>query len=751
MSRLNLVSQRIMPFLRQRSRPTFPFGVAASVFAFAIALIVVAQLWPLTQLHLKRSLWYGLLVGCTIACHWSMKFLIHWIAKTWRRESRASQYQMAVTCVAIACSINFAAEYRLFQKYDNIWIHTAFLQNVLKPLLIVSQLLVSMLIVCTGCTVLLRVLPRETISINRPFRHKWSMILSILIGTIAIALMVTWFVQEERTAHYWDFSNYWLICSAYADTLSQAPSYDAAEQLIESVRSSEYTLLPALAPSMLMQWFGDSRLSYELSVSVVYGGLIVFCCLVAIRKTATATNLITTWYTDLFATTLVVALPLIWAPTLRGYLDLGGVAIALFILGVTLSRPVSAFGWQSVVSIGIGLAMLTLFRRWYSFWVVAFFAAIGLEAAFLTIGSLREKASRTTILRLWTPIIAMGLIALGIVLSFAWQTVKRIATTNYADSYTAYKSLDSSWVRLDYLLTDIGYGYFALFLVAAITLISSRETRRVGVFAIAMLVTIHCYFHRIQDTGWHHRMLYAPSFLIVVGLAGVKWLQFGSGMKKVLVLSIVLIPYVVFAVCTFAPQFSDFRLALRPFTPRSPTCPEVRSDIESLLELSTYLHNESVYRNTSFCVLASSAELNQTHVLTVHRSMGLVSPRPVRQRMVTELDKVNGFPQEFFECGIVAVANPVQIHMRSDEQQVIQLLANQLSTGTGLGAAFTHLPGRYEFVKGIAVTVYCRTRPYSTAEILDFQKELQRIYPDRPMIFQPNREVPAWPTGMTLP
>src|SRR5262249_24879702 len=152
---------------------------------------------------------------------------------------------------------------------------------------------------------------------------------------------------------------------------------------------------------------------------------------------------------------------------------------------------------------------------------------------------------------------------------------------------------------------------------------------------------IHVHFHHVQDMGWHHRMLFAPSFLLIVGLAGVRVIDSIAGAGRWLVLLGLAVIAGLGALLTFDPALKGILVSLAPLTPGSPTYPDRRPDADELLALADFANREAAARGTTFLIVGSSAEFNQTHVLTVHRSLGLPIPTPCRQVIMAEVDKVN--------------------------------------------------------------------------------------------------------------
>ena len=698
----------------------------ALVGGLAVSFSLVSHFWPHDTLHLSRTLWYVAVSVGAVAFAGPVGVLARAGRRVWAVETPGGRRQALAACVGFGALLNAAAVYRFDLWGDDLWLQAPPVAAALRPVLWLCD--AAVLAVGLGALLTLGSPPRAAAPVaNRaPMLRGRVGLASVAVVTLAWVNAVVWqFVAHERTAHYWDFAGYWLTCSAYAETLARSPA-DGWRQLLDSFAVSDYTLLPALPPSLVLVRAGESRLAYELAVGNLYGGAVALAAVVAVASVSRGVGPTgAAWVAGLAATC-----PVVWDPTLRGYLDLGGVALALAALGVYLARPAAELRWQHVLALGATLATLLLFRRWYSFWVVAF-VAVALAEAALT--ALRSRSLR---LGDWRPVVVAGGVALFLFASIAWPAVRRVAATDYADIYAAYRTDAGVWPRLGDLARQVGFGYGAAYAVAAAVAVLNPATRRAGLFATAMLPVMLAHFYRVQDMGFHHRMLLAPSFLLVVGLAVVPLLKAPRGVRAVGLLAGGMLMLAGFAL-SFAPRLHDTRAALEPWVTRSPAYPEVRADIDELLALADDAEREAAERDTPFAVVASSVALNQTHVTTVRPSLGLPRLGPARQVALPEVDKAFGFPNAFFECAVVVATDPPQTHLRAGEQVALETLARQVWAGDGLGAAFDRLPRVYVLNGGVRAQVFVRRRQVTPAELDDFSRILRAAHPDKPFVYEP--------------
>lgn len=703
----------------------------------AVSFSAVSHFWPLLEVRLTRQLWFVAVLFGAVALAGPVVWLVRAVGRGWAVESRAGRRQALAACVGFAALLTCGIGQRVG---DNLWLQTPPVRAVLSPALWASDTATLTLVLGGLLVVAYPPRPAAPAPDRGPLTRGRVGLVVVAALTLAWISVAVWqFVAHERTAHYWDYAGYWLTCSAYAETLGRSPA-TAWWQLFDSFGASDYTLLPALPPSLVMAFAGDGRLAYELAVGTLYGGAVALAAVLAVASVARGFGFVVGPAAAAGVAGLAVTSPVIWDPTFRGYLDLGGVALALAVLAVYLSRPAAQLRWQHVLAVGALLAALMLFRRWYSFWVVAFLVVALAEAALVTVG--RSLSARRFAFRLgdWRAVVVAAGIAFVLFAAFAWPTLRRVAATDYADIYAGYRSPADIWERLDSLLREIGYGYAVAYVVAAAIVVARPGGRRAGLFATAVLPVVLAHFYRVQDMGPHHRLLLAPSYLLVGGLAIVQLLRAPRAVRAVGLGGVGALAVTGFAL-SFLPGLGPTRAALEPWVIRKPVYPEVRDDIGELLALTDDVERVCADRDATFVVLASSVTLNQMHVLTARQSLGLPRPATSRQLILSEVDKVSGFPDTFFDCAVVVAADPPQLHLRAEEQVIVQILARQVWAGDGLGGAFERLPKVYVLKDGVRAQVFVRRRAYTPNEVDDFCRTLRDAHPAKPFVSTPRRPV----------
>jgi hypothetical protein len=476
-----------------------------------------------------------------------------------------------------------------------------------------------------------------------------------------------------------------------------------------------------------MAAFGDHRLVYVLAVVNAYLFGVCAASYLFVRRFAPNAG----WLAAAVPATILLTMPLAWAPVLRGFLDVGGAALAVLALTAYLSRPRADLRWRHLVTLAALLVGLALFRRWYNFWVVAFVLLMGVEAA-LAAGAAAVRGRWRDAVWAFRPVVAVaGLFALGHLL-VAFPLVLSTVKFNHAEAYAAYKSLTPFADRVWLVVAHFGPVYFLAAGLSVLYLVTRPDTRRAALFTAGMVPVIVAHFLRVQDFNGHHMSLLLPALLLLPATALARLLgdlpRWAGGLGVLALFAV--------GVLGLAPVVSEDAepVRLRPLASDAVYRPFTRADRDEFRRLLRWLGDRPGER---FVLVASSPDLHPTMLQAAERSWREPFPAEARRLPTSEVDRVNGFPASVFRAELVLVADPPQTHLRPEEQQTIVLPAEALRTGTGVGAAFDRLPDEFRLQNGVTVRAYRRARPVDPAAFAAFCDKLRQAHPDWPNVWTP--------------
>lgn len=545
--------------------------------------------------------------------------------------------------------------------------------------------------------------------------------------TILANAFVVYFVTQEHYIYFWDTAIYWHMYIDLSTSLLSDPA-SGLRALIHSVRYDDYNLLPAL-PLVPFAWmFGSGRLTYILAitnVALLPGALIMGLSARRIMQRQSAEGALSS---VVLSTVIVLAVHSMWVPMLRGYPDVIGVLVIGGILLLHFAKPLADQGLVVLVATGLLLCILVLLRRYYAFWVVAFFPAL-IFAQYLDIFQRHESSRRRYI------ITARNAGVIGLTFTFALFAIAtplmlKILHTDYSDIYSAYKSSLSMLQAAGRLPIFLGWSVIVCGLSGLAWLTVKKETRIVGIFLITQSLIVFVLFARTQDFGIQHHYLLIPSFVLGIQVVVISlWKQAEIGIWRVAAVGTLL--FVLLAnFTTFSPSAASISIVLGRLIPQYKCHPLVRNDLEELNLLLDRLDELVGEQPGEIYVLASSVVLNSS-ILQNACHLGTRSGAACGYILATnDVDKRDGFPHQFLQAKYLVVANPTQYHLRADDQRVIGVLAREVLTGQGIGASFQRLPGDFKLDNEVAVGVFVKVRPIERMDFDALENEFARYYPN---------------------
>lgn len=556
--------------------------------------------------------------------------------------------------------------------------------------------------------------------------------LVILVGWIGCNAFWSAFAEREKTLYAWDHVAYWSLTASLAEDFRTNP-VAALANVGRSLAQDELNLLPSmpLAPSLAL--FGQSRRAWILTVLNIYALPALLLGLWAVWRWGERPE--NGWDQGLgvvvWLGTVLLFAPL-WEPLALGYLDIGGLilifaAVGLAVGTIPLQRTEAAL---RALAIGVLVAVLLIFRRWYAFWSLSFCIVVALGAL---IAVLRyRKAKRPVFDALRTPLM-IGAGVVGALTVLVGPRLGTMAGTDYGDRFIHYKIHSSVWAELGGLVEHFGLLPLGIAAAGALVLLKAEKTRWFAAGLITQLVVIAVLFRRVQDPTPQHWYLLLPGLMLLtaggltawlsaVGRVGRRW---GVGIVVMLGL---LVSAQVFGVISVLPS---------PIAPSPKVVPKVRGDLAEFERLMTWLDGRLEMGSDWIYVLAATGAVSDSSLGFTNFSLGTRSRSSAHVLMTAQVDRRDGFPDGLFLADIVVVPVPVAVRGTGETQRVVEVPARSFLEGVGIAEAFVRLDEVFTFDEGVTAHVFERFRPNTPAEVQSLSDQLKVYYPNRPEIWMP--------------
>ncbi|XZO02739.1 MAG: hypothetical protein ACM65L_02810 [Microcoleus sp.] len=552
--------------------------------------------------------------------------------------------------------------------------------------------------------------------------------LLLLVGVTVVVTSI--YVSSERTFYWWDYAGYNNATVELVKSFRESPD-KAVRAVIESLAKEKNLLISLpLVPFLLL--FGDSRLSYILSISLIY--VLPFRLLLG----AISAKLIPFDSRLVFWSTVAISLliPMSWIPTLRGYLDTGGcVFLALAIL-VYLHDVKLKYWWQ-ILLIGGSLAMAILFRRHFAYSAIAFFGASIFQYLIEFILTYKSRQSQAIFLFLISGV-KLGLIAatsLAVLMLVAGDFTRSALTVDYRNLYLAW-SLSVPDILTRYA-SFYGLGTWLLVVIGFSAgmmtgLLVGEAVVFVGIFGVLSLIA----WLLVLRYGYLHYTIHVTP-IALLGLSAffwTSWLTF-QGKVRYVMLGVAGLYLTVNAVLGLIPLKFDFSaLFVASFGPL------VRSDYGEVVKLVEFLRKIAPNQEPIYIAGASNS-FNANILKQANRKL---NPPEGWWKLNTLgrplIDSRDTYPlPELLMSQYVVVATPFQQVLLSDEQvlrpgeqDVVKVVYDAFTQNWEISRDFELLPEQFQLENGVIVRVYRRMRPSAIATAIKTLHAMQQQIGEKP-------------------
>ncbi|MGI8510483.1 MAG: hypothetical protein ACR2MQ_14270 [Gemmatimonadaceae bacterium] len=570
--------------------------------------------------------------------------------------------------------------------------------------------------------------------------QRWGRGAMMAAGWLALLLAATtvfivWYIGRERFIYYWDFVHYQLTYQKLAGTL-RVSAMGAVRSVVTSVRWDDYSDLPIAPLTPVAVLFGDGRLAYVLSISILYALPTILITAALARELAQVRVIggsdardFTKW---VLPTAVVALCPQFWVPVLRGFPDVVGSATLTFGIMLYLRAPVTRRQFRSAIALGALLGFTVLLRRWYAYSIIGFFVAVGArELLLLWPVWRRERAVAIRDAKHGIVYVTLaGVVAVAIVFLVAWPSAVRMLTTDYRDVYSAYWTPQTAIQQLHTLADYFGVLWLAAVLIALVA-VARTGRRDIAVFLGIDIVVTYAMFRRTQDFGMQHYYPLLIPALALIGLALINAVnRIRSTPSRVALVAGVILASVLNFLVVLDPSVGASVPGTAMLLPSRRGYPLRRNDLPALVQLLNRIDTLVGSSDDSVYVLSSALGFSDATLRNAPMTLGKSVARPAGRILgTTHIDKRDGFPTAFFRAQYVIVTDPIGYHRPPSGQQVIGLLASQLLTNRRIGRAFRKLPGSVRLESGREVYIYQKERQLEAADVEALATKLAKAHP----------------------
>lgn len=368
-------------------------------------------------------------------------------------------------------------------------------------------LVVLMWAVCMGGLCLLlhftwqTVFPGQRVAQDKTFLRSW------LAGSAVGVAVITALVCYRQTVYSDDAINYFAKQTLLFGSFGQSGFY-GIHVLLESLLTADYKMFMNLFISVPYLFTGRSINAFMVCYAITCFVPMWFALLMGAKYLAQQLPACHTALYYPLCMAVMVLWPMFLWPATHGLPDAFGLTFAAVIALLCADYRFETLPWPRLLAIFAATFALILTRRWYMFWILAFYAVYVLA---VLVGAVRRKTLGSTLKHM----LLFGVPSAVIIVGALLPTFKTILTTDYADIYGAYYGGGFGNNCLGQLRTQ-GLIWLVLCAAGLVWLLYCRSTRAQAIVAAAASLGAMVLFTRTQSLGDHQSLILAPFYLLML-------------------------------------------------------------------------------------------------------------------------------------------------------------------------------------------------------------------------------------------
>lgn len=566
-------------------------------------------------------------------------------------------------------------------------------------------------VLCTGTLWLLlgaawkSAFPGEDWRQDKPFRR--CLLAGILVGMVALTALVFY----RQTVYGEDAINYYAKQNLLFNSFATSGFYGVSN-LAENLLTADYKMFMNLFISLpylvLPRTINMFMLSYALTCFVPMWTALL---MLARRLLTAAAPGLSAFRRSLFYLVCMAAMvlwPMFLWPATHGMPDAFGLTFAAIILLLCADYRFDTLDWSRLPALFAATFALILTRRWYMFWIVAFYLCYTLA---VLVGAARRKKFG----RVLGNLLRFGLPSAIIILVVLLPTFRTILTTDYTDIYGAYYG-GGFWQNCLGQLKTQGVLWLLACLLGLVVLLRRKDTRGPAMVTAAASLLAMVLFTRTQSLGDHQSLILAPLYLLGLFGAGAwvcarrrMWLTRGGA--------------AVLAVFFAANAFNALRLPGANLSTLLLSGESLdltrRTDLAAMKAVTDFVLDHCTEEETVYINMDSDGYSGSTFAYSD-------PAHPQLQSMIlweNSVPSTHGFPTGIWSSKYVMVTD------KTEEGGLVGAVNTALRTQTPSSVHYSYVT-EFPLQNGIVLYCYERTSPPDAAEA-DYYKQVFAEYDAR--------------------
>ncbi|GEM_PF-2401325 len=558
---------------------------------------------------------------------------------------------------------------------------------------------------------------------------------------VAGAVFFRIYYSMERDIKVYDFSNFWRSTLERRITAGQSLSQLFGEA-VDSL-NKDYTYVAVIPLIPLSYVFGTQYAGFVFSIYFIYYmPACFFLTIYAMRLLRLAGGTVAGAMSFNLCLLAGAMLPGFLLPVLNGYPDVMGVLLVALMLNATFYWNGSILSRKHIFGLAAASLLLLVARRWYAYYIVGFYTALGVDLFLTMFASKRfsfRKAGNFVL-----NITSIAALCCLVVLLLNQNIFITFLGRDYATEYSAVKTV-AWWSNLWQIAKGWGLLYLCASFGGLVFLCRKRTSRMICIRLVVCSATAFGLFSMVQNLDPHHYYLVTiPLFVFICTFINIAVQLFQKEKASVLLITFAVTGIANFLLA-FVPGLHTFSYLAQPFTSNVVRYPKVYKYFDTISHLLNDLKELTNGTSKSVYVVGANDYLSEELLKRINLPEETDSAPFVLRSNI--MDQRDGFPSQLFMADYVLLNDPF-IDSFDTVQQVNYQVYDMLMNDPEISSRYQLLTAYKEDNNNILLLE--KVRPADPATVDNLKARLMEYYPNLPFVWQPDYTIALLEYDKTL-
>lgn len=541
-------------------------------------------------------------------------------------------------------------------------------------------------------------------------------------------LFILWGCNLNHTLYCWDSFIVWGSAINYSQQIFLNP-FNVILDLYNSINNADYNSFLGSLMALPMHIIGSDFLSYVLIGWIMF--FIPFGVIFSITINIIMEKIGWKKIPNSLSFLLIFLLPAISNQMFFGYMYISALLPGIVLLLIIININFEIINWKILSLIGLICIIVTIQNRTLTYMIIGYLVS----AFFFELVVNIKENKRKYICNLFISAIYIVLFNITVLLIFFRGFFERSLFNNFSVAYSAYAWGMSITDRIISVIYYFGVIILVLFILGLVLGILEKKLKLYTIMLLIWIITSTVLINLILTMNGHQMYIIIIPLLIIIEISICYiYEKINSDKIRNILVSIFFISlFVNFLYAFSGTSNSNKYLGYVHHPLNGYNISTIKSIVNDLKNISE--NNSKIYFISSNGLINDDIfqKSNVPRTLVALPSLAITS----------HVDLRDGFYTSFLDSDIIVVADPIQTHLRPEDQQVIVILGNLMLTDNDISRHF-ELVKEYSLDKElgnkineniIKIKVYKKIKPFNKKDITYIENLFDEKYQNYPELF----------------